>query len=235
MYTEENIKMKRKNRLCWAIVIKYEGETVYCQGERKYVSNINNMVILPKGCEYEWTCTRAGHFSIIEFDCDASSPDILSFPIKNSEAILKKFKMLEYKRLSKQPMYEMESIKEIYAIILKLASQQNEIYLPKSKEQKLLPAIDYISNNYNREIKNDDLAKLTGLSTVYFRKLFTEIYGVSPISYVKNIRIKKAKEMLHSDYGSISDIAFSLGYLNIYDFSRDFKKHVGISPSKYIK
>jgi len=41
--------------------------------------------------------------------------------------------------------------------------------------------------------------------------------------------------MLNSDYGSISDIAQSLGYLNIYDFSRAFKKYVGISPSKYEK
>ena len=38
--------------------------------------------------------------------------------------------------------------------------------------------------------------------------------------------IKKAKEMLKSDYGSISEIAESLGYLNIYDFSRIFKKHI---------
>ena len=57
--------------------------------------------------------------------------------------------------------------------------------------------------------------------------------GTSPISYVHELRIKKAKEMLKSDYGSITDIAQSLGYLNIYDFSRTFKKYVGISPSKY--
>lgn len=49
------------------------------------------------------------------------------------------------------------------------------------------------------------------------------------------MRIKKAKEMLKSDYGSITGIAESLGYLNIYDFSRNFKNHVGISPSEYTK
>jgi len=82
-------------------------------------------------------------------------------------------------------------------------------------------------------MKNEDLAKLTGLSTIYFRRLFTEVFGVSPIAYVHKLRIKKAKEMLKSDYGNITDIAQSLGYLNIYDFSRAFKKHTGISPSKY--
>ncbi|MBR3941740.1 MAG: helix-turn-helix transcriptional regulator, partial [Clostridia bacterium] len=53
------------------------------------------------------------------------------------------------------------------------------------------------------------------------------------IAYTHNIRIEKAKEMLKSDYGTISDIAQSVGYPSIYDFSRAFKKHTGISPSKY--
>ncbi len=234
MYTEENEKVSRENRPCWAIVIKYEGETVYYQGEEQHISNINNVVILPKGCDYEWKCTKAGHYCIIEFDCDDVDNKIYPFPIKNGEKILTQFKTLEQKRLTINYLYKMESIKETYSIILKLLSRSVERYIPKQKEKKLLPVIEYISNNYNQEIKNDDLARLAGVSTVYFRKLFTEVYGASPISYIKNIRIKKAKEMLRSDYGSITDIAYSLGYLNIYDFSRDFKKHTGISPSKFV-
>jgi YesN/AraC family two-component response regulator len=59
--------------------------------------------------------------------------------------------------------------------------------------------------------------------------------GISPISYVYELRIKKAKEMLKSDYSSIADIAQSLGYLSIYDFSKAFKKYTGVSPLKYAK
>ena len=80
---------------------------------------------------------------------------------------------------------------------------------------------------------NDQLAALTGLSTVYFRKLFVRVTGVSPMTYARKLRISKAKEMLKSDYGTLSDIAQSLGYSSLYDFSRDFKTHVGVSPSKY--
>ena len=57
--------------------------------------------------------------------------------------------------------------------------------------------------------------------------------GESPIAYVKRLRIEKAKEMLGSDYGTLSDIASILGYASLYDFSRDFKKQTGIPPSKY--
>ena len=57
--------------------------------------------------------------------------------------------------------------------------------------------------------------------------------GMSPTAYVHKLRIEKAKEMLKSDYGNLSDVAVSLGYLNLYDFSRDFKKHTEVPPSKY--
>jgi len=235
MYTEKNAKTERNNRPNWAIVIKYEGETLYTFKGKTYLSDINNLVILPKGCCYEWRCTHSGHFSIIEFESELTCGDPFSFSVKNSDKILKLFKELEYKRTLKRPMYEIESIRDTYSILLMLIQSVQKKYMPTEKRSKISPALDYIAKNYNTDIRNDDLAQLTGLSTVYFRKLFTDVVGTSPITYIHELRIKKAKEMLNSDYGSISDIAQSLGYLNIYDFSRAFKKYVGISPSKYEK
>lgn len=235
MYSDENAKNKRQNRPCWAVVIKYEGETVYTCGGKSCLSDINNLVILPKGCSYDWKCMKSGHFSIIEFDSECTHNDILCFPVKNGEKLLKLFKELEYKRTLKGPMYKAESIRDTYSIILALATSAEKKYYPSSKLERLSPAVSYIAKNYNINTTNDTLAGLTGLSTVYFRKLFTEVFGVSPIFYIHELRIKKAKEMLRSDFGSITDIAESLGYLNIYDFSRAFKKHVGMSPSQYEK
>lgn len=233
MYSEKNKKIKRLNRPAWAIIIKYEGETVYYLKGKSYISNINNMVILPKGCSYEWMCTEAGHFSIIEFDSDTVYDEILTFSLKNGEKMLNLFKETEYKWILKKPMYKMECIRDCYAVILKLAKLRAVEYQSTDKQKKLGPAMEYIAKNYNKNIKNDELALLTGFSTVYFRKLFTTIYGIPPIDYVHRLRIKKAKEMLKSDYGSITEIAQSLGYLNVYDFSRAFKKYTGIPPSKY--
>ena len=233
MYTKKNTKIKRSDRSRWAIVIKYEGETTYFSNGKAFTSDINNIFILPKGCSYEGCCTHSGHFSIIEFESVSMCSDILGFNVKNGEKILKLFKEVEYKRTLRKPMYEPESIRDTYSILLLLTQTTSKKYLPTEKIEKIRPALDYIAKNYNTNIKNEDLARLTGLSTVYFRKLFTEILGTSPISYINELRIKKAKEMLKSDYTSITDIAQSLGYLNIYDFSRVFKKYTGTPPSKY--
>ncbi len=233
LYNPKTIKSVRNNRPCWAVIIKYEGETVYTSNGKRFLSDINHMAVLPRGCSYNWECTKSGHFSIIEFESELTYNEPICFTVKNGEKILKMFRELEYKRNLKNPMVEAESIRDTYSILLALTKADAERYLPTEKKKKVSIAVEYISCNYNKSITNDELAVLTGLSTVYFRKLFTDIMGMSPIVYARKLRIEKAKEMLKSDYGTLSDAAHALGYSSLYDFSRDFKKHTGVSPSKY--
>ena len=102
MYTEKKTISRRENRPLWALVIKYEGETRYIANGKEYVSNINNIAILPKGCTYEWICMQSGHFSIIEFECDKTYHDIFSFNVKNGEMYLKIIKKMEIDRSLKK-------------------------------------------------------------------------------------------------------------------------------------
>lgn len=233
MYNKKEAENKRTNRERWAIISKYEGETIYSSCGKQYVSNKNNLVILPKGCSYKWKCTKSGHYSVIEFESELTYDEIMIFPVKNSEKILKIFKNLETARMRNDDISRLESMRDIYTILSTLAASEPKKYLPSEKQHKIAPAVNYITENYNIKIKNDELAALVGVSTVYFRKIFTDVYGQSPIDYIRALRIQKAKEMLKSDYGSISDVAEALGYQNIYDFSRTFKKLVGVSPKNF--
>lgn len=235
IYTKKNANKKRIQRSNWCIGIKHEGETQYTNNRKIYISNINNIIVMPKGCSYDWICTKSGHFSMIEFECEKICDALMTFSIKNGESLLIKVRKLEYMRIEKEPTYEIECISETYSIILSLLKTVSKKYLPTDKQLKIKPAVDYINQNYFKPVNNESLSSLTGLSTVYFRKLFAEIYGMPPITYIHTLRIRKAKEMLHSDFGNISEIAQSVGYSNIYDFSRTFKNHVGVSPIKYLK
>lgn len=234
IYTEAGVRVKKKNRPYWAILIKYEGETEYYVGNKKTVSNINNMVVLPKGSEYEWYCVESGHYYVIEFDSPSTCQQLISFPVSDGKYFLRKFQELEYRRMLNNETCQMECVRDTYSILLKLIKNQMK-YIPSVKVEKLSPVMDYILANYTKKIRNEDLANIIGVSTVYFRKLFTETYHVSPMKYIKQLRIIKAEEMLKTDYGSISEIATSLGYPTVYDFSRDFKKNTELSPSNYVK
>ena len=233
--TEKNKTMRRINRPHWAIILKYEGETIYKNNGKSYISNAKNMIILPKGSNYEWQCTSPGRYYTIEFDCDTVCEELFSFPINSYEKILQLYKDGEYKKNSNKPIYKLELLKTAYSILLLLLKEKHPSYTSLTKRQKIEPAVDFLMKHYNQSIKNEDLAKLTGLSTIYFRKIFTEYFGISPITYLHKLRIKKAKEILRSDYESVSNIAESLGYPDVYDFSRTFKKHVGVSPRQYAK
>ncbi len=233
MYNEKGAGSKRRNRPLWALVIKYEGETFYTSGKNKYVSDINNIAVLPKGSDYDWVCTKSGHFSMIEFECEKTCPGIFSFSVKNGEEYLDTVRKMEKDRALKKPGYKLDGLKDLYGLISSLVKAENAKYIPSAKKEKIRPAIEYIAENYDKHISNDELASAAGISTVYFRKLFRENVGMSPSNYILRMKMKKAEEMLKSDYSSITDIAYSLGYNNVYEFSRAFKKHMGKPPLKY--
>ena len=226
---------KRFNRPKWAIALKFEGETIYTNRNKTYISNLHNLIILPKGSTYEWKSIKEGKCYMIEFDCDLESEEIFSFNISNGEKILQLYKDAEYKNNLKSAAGKLETVVIVYQILITAIKSTQKEYLSSSAQEKIMPAVDYILKNYTKPLKNDELARLTGYSTVYFRKLFTKLYGVSPITYVHELRIKKSKEMLMGEQIFITEVALMLGYQNIYEFSRTFKKFMGISPLKYIK
>lgn len=192
------------------------------------------MALLPKGCSYRWTCSQTGYVYIAEFDCNITADNIYTFPVSCGDKALQLFRQSESCLTKGAPSSKLETIKNLYSLILMLTDSGQQKYITSDKRTYLAPAIDYIAKNFTRRIRNDDMAKAAGISTVYFRKLFTAAYGISPAAYLQNLRINKAN-MLKSDYGSITDIALSLGYSDIYDFSRVFKRLTGISPAAYAK
>ncbi len=123
-----------------------------------------------------------------------------------------------------------------YGILVFLAKASKKGYIPQQKQELIEIAMHYITENYqNCTLNNQMLAQLCGMSTDYFRKTFEKMYGISPMKYLHNFRIKKAKAILQSDYVSIGQIAESVGYSNIYHFSKMFKQYTGMSPSEYAK
>ncbi|WP_105619863.1 helix-turn-helix domain-containing protein [Vallitalea okinawensis] len=104
---------------------------------------------------------------------------------------------------------------------------------PSHSANKLSIVLDYIENNLNRHVTNNELADLIHLHPNYFVTIFKKSLGVSPKKYINDIRLRKAKDLLLSTELNISDITYQLGFKDIYYFSKKFKKDTGLSPSLF--
>ena len=66
----------------------------------------------------------------------------------------------------------------------------------------------------------------------YYRKIFKEETGVTPVEYLLDIRIEKAKDLLLHNF-AVNEVANKVGFPDPYYFSKVFKKKTGISPKDY--
>ncbi|WP_212940261.1 helix-turn-helix domain-containing protein [Paenibacillus antibioticophila] len=93
----------------------------------------------------------------------------------------------------------------------------------------------FIDQHYADELSLEKLAGLAELSPKYFAEQFKKYYAVSPMEYVAEVRLRKAKQLLASGSGPMKEIAHAVGYRDEFYFSRKFKKSFGVSPSAYLK
>ena len=91
----------------------------------------------------------------------------------------------------------------------------------------------FIDENYHKKLTVSLIADEVFLSKDYIRNLFIKFYGVPPKSYIQNVRMERAKNLLSKTQTSIALIANSVGYDDPLLFSKMFKKYYDVSPSKF--
>lgn len=95
--------------------------------------------------------------------------------------------------------------------------------------------ITYIQNNYSEKIHIKDLAKQINMNEQYFCRFFKKMLGKTPMEYVNEYRIKKAKELLRESDRQVMEICLECGFHNMGNFIKVFKRYEGTSPNKYRK
>ncbi len=104
---------------------------------------------------------------------------------------------------------------------------------PDSKKGRLFHSLQYINTNFHTELSLADLARKEHLSVSRYCVLFREQFGVSPIRYIINLRLKYACDLLKTTNMPIKQIGLLSGFEDPHFFSKIFKKHMGISPMGY--
>ena len=96
-------------------------------------------------------------------------------------------------------------------------------------------AINFIKENYARDISIEDIARRTGLNRSYFGKVFKAAVGKSPQQYLIGFRMTKAAELLKLTAMPVAEVGQAVGYPNQLHFSRAFKGIYGVSPREWRK
>ena len=97
-------------------------------------------------------------------------------------------------------------------------------------------AREYVLAHITERISLSDVAAYACVSPGYMSKSFKRIMGISLVDYINSMKIEKSKEMMETDPSlRIADIALSLGFSNIYYFSKVFRKMEGVPPTEYQK
>ena len=106
--------------------------------------------------------------------------------------------------------------------------QLNEPYY-----QEITECINYINENLSSPLKIPALAKKYNLSERTFQRAFLKFAGASPKTLIIRTKMKRAVILLQTTNESIQEIAEDLGYYSSFQFSRDFKKFYGFSPTEF--
>jgi len=90
-------------------------------------------------------------------------------------------------------------------------------------------AIEYLSNHLNEQVTIDDMAGHVGMSRAVFHRRFKEATTMSPIQFVKSMRLNNAATKI-AEGKTVSEAAWDVGYQSSSQFSREFKRMYGQSP-----
>jgi len=93
--------------------------------------------------------------------------------------------------------------------------------------------VRWLQEHLAHPLQVGDLAEVAHLSEGHFRVVFKEVTGRSPSDFVVALRMDKARELLRRGGLTVTEIAEAVGYPDIHHFSRLFKRHEGLSPSRY--
>lgn len=98
-------------------------------------------------------------------------------------------------------------------------------------QRKALAA--WVDQNLAQWPDTDNMAQVVGLSTDYFTRLFRSTYGKAPRAWLMEQRAFRAADLFAESQLSVTEVAHTLGYKELFLFSRQFKQVVGLSPRDY--
>lgn len=234
IYHQKNYPFSNRSRHYHGFLYTLVGTETYHFRERNIEAVPHSVLYIPKGEVYK--VTLSGEESVmIAMEFETATPPLRPFCIKFPENNTVKTCFQDAQKIwDRKKADYLPTAKSLFYKLTGILLKQKSLYLNSDKFDKIEASVNYLHNHYlESDFRIQFLSDLAGISQKYFETLFYQRYGVMPKEYVLMLRLERAKELLSGEKNTISDIAFQLGYTDIYHFSKLFKAKTGVTPSEY--
>ena len=220
-----------ESRYCSCFIVTFSGSLRFTYEGGSIVADSSHPVFIPEGLTYKNECIKDAKSLVFNFHTleKYSEPAVLS-------QISHRFATEKYEEIEKALVFgSAESRMTVLSALYALAS---ELFAAPKKNSAsslvLAKATEYICSNYSRPtLTVSEVASECFVSEIYLRKLFAKKLGTTPFSFVTKTRMTRARNLLKEKI-PVKEIALSVGYTDIYQFSRAYKKHFGYPPSETV-
>lgn len=190
----------------------------------------NSYYIIFPGVEHSEQHEKDGRVLFLEFDTDLRLESKL-YRDKNYTAGTLLHEILN-EVCSQPPGYKSMLQAKLTELLIGVY-RQNTTAPKEQLPQDFSYAITYLQENFHEKIQLADLAEQLHYSYDYFQHRFKTITGLSPSQFLLQQRLAAAKELLKTTHKTCTEIALSCGFCTAAQFSMQFKKCNGVSPTKY--
>jgi len=150
------------------------------------------------------------------------------------------FNQLSSEYMAQQPGTEIIVNKLTEVVLVELirinfGRQEDHSFIYALQDKRIKKALECIHESPENHWTIETLASTIGMSRAAFSKKFTLLVGQTVFTYLSNLRIQKAKEMILNTNDFIDDIALSVGYESERAFNKTFSKYMGMTPKQFRK
>lgn len=214
----------------WLLHYVVSGKGIFVRDGKVYPVNAGEIFIIPPFVEtfYKADSKNPWRYTWIGFQTEEELPEAFNSPVIKFSGCGGVFEDMYRCRNMENGKSAFLSAKiwELISIVLESGNTEPD-YVEK--------ALHCINSEYMNNLTVSEIARRFNIDRCYFSTLFTKAMGVSPSHYLINLRLEKAANLMLTYGESPSVAAMSVGYTDIYNFSKSFKKKYGLSPRQYIQ
>ena len=210
-------------------ILTLQGKICFTANGESIVTDAQHAVFLPQGLEYINECLEDAESIVINFttaeryDSPATLASVSATVARNCYTNLKKLSS------SLSPQKNVLLLKELYTLAAELFAVKTK---RSAADAIFTAAVEYMMEHYaDPYLSVSQIAAHCYISEIYLHKIFAKKQQTTPIKMLRDIRMQKAY-LLAKEKRPIGEIAESVGYSAIYQFSRAYKKYFGVSPSE---